>query len=380
MLRTEINQAIQKVLHALEDSAIEAVMTLATEREDSKRKGGRTEVLSSFAKYMQASLQFGVPEKEILKILDLEDLSDLGMWEVLLTGEEKHPVLFHLTSSVRFALLYLPKLLQLLDREVDSLRAREKKGKDSNQSILTVVVLEDHGFSSPQRLVLALEAITGLYDSCAALEGEKGGNLSVLACDSGSDKSLDFLGLAKVVSCVKEVILSFWDKVVYFREDKTGKQLELISNSLPILERLAEMRASQKLEPEQAELIKRQIVDSITKFGQAGVTIPEIEDRTVFNPRQLMRAEQKLLIAPETADDQQGEKTTDQTPKKEIDIPLDDPEFQKLLERTTREFVAQRHKADEKQECSEAQEKNGSQSKPGKNNDNDGEGATADHP
>lgn len=44
--------------------------------------------------------------------------------------------------------------------------------------------------------------------------GKKGDDLSVIGCDSGSDKSFDFLGAAEIVNCVKDIILSFWNKVV----------------------------------------------------------------------------------------------------------------------------------------------------------------------
>ena len=378
MLRSEIDQAVRKLLVWTEDTGLSALLKGLLENPEEKSR--QPETLKCFAKYMRASHQFDAVEKTILETLGLASLNDLQLWEQLLTKDARRSTeVYRLYQSLEFARVALPRLLTLFTREADSLRAKEGE-EDFNQSVLTAVVLEDRGLSSPQRLVLTLEAITGLYDACAAIEGAKVGDLSVVGCDSGSDKSLDFLGLAKVVSCVKEVILSFWDKVVYFREDKTGKQLDLISNSLPILERLSEMRASKKLEPEEAELIKRQIVDSITKFGQAGVTIPEIEDRTVFNPRQLMRAEQKLLISPDTADDQEGEKTGDQTPKKETDIPVDDPEFQKLLEKTTREFLERRRKDDDKQGDSETEEEDGSQSAPGETTDSDGDQRTADSP
>ena len=36
----------------------------------------------------------------------------------------------------------------------------------------------------------------------------------------------------------------------------------------------------------------------MTKFSNAGATIPEIDDHTQFSPRQLMKPKPKLLVAP----------------------------------------------------------------------------------
>lgn len=124
--------------------------------------------------------------------------------------------------------------------------AREGAGKPRSDglAVLSVIVIEERQLSTPERLILTLESVDGLYRACAQILGEFETSIAVSACDSGSDKSFDFLGIASVVVCVKEVVLSFWDKVVYFREDKTGRRLELIAESLPILERVAKMRES----------------------------------------------------------------------------------------------------------------------------------------
>lgn len=53
------------------------------------------------------------------------------------------------------------------------------------------------------------------------------------------------------------------------------------------------------LEPERAELLKRQVTNGATTFIQCGAIIPEIEERaTSYDPRKLMAPEPKLLSAP----------------------------------------------------------------------------------
>ena len=166
---------------------------------------------------------------------------------------------------------------------------------------------------------------------------EKDGRLAVVACDSGSDKTFDFLGAARVLECVKEIIVILWSNVVFFRENREGRRLELIEQSLPLLERLEKMKET---DPERAELLKRQVVESAIKFREAGVTIPEIEKHTVFNPRQLMRPEPKLLISEPAdgaaADTEQPQELTEHA------ADLDDPEFKKAVEEFIRERRRQR--------------------------------------
>ena len=59
----------------------------------------------------------------------------------------------------------------------------------------------------------------------------------VIACDSGSDKSFDFLGVATVIECVKELILSLWNRVIYFSEYRMSERIKLVAEALPVIEK-----------------------------------------------------------------------------------------------------------------------------------------------
>ncbi|MEW8383370.1 MAG: hypothetical protein AB2704_16075, partial [Candidatus Thiodiazotropha taylori] len=171
----------------------------------------------------------------------------------------------------------------------------ELKGK----SLISVLVVEDKGqFSSPKRLTYALDAISNLYSVFAIIEGEGANDLIVLACDSGSDKSFDFLGLAKLTEQVKETIIAIWDRRVFYRQRHVSESLSLISESLPIIEKISELKESGKLEPEQAELLKRQAIAGATQFIEAGAIIPELEGVSSHSPKQLLKPEPKLLVSP----------------------------------------------------------------------------------
>lgn len=256
------------------------------------------------------------------------------------TDELTGPRMMKYYQAIHFAEAHLPQVVSLMARESDQISKPKKEGekpKENGLSQLSITVIEELQHSSPERLVLALQSIAGLYSACAQVLDESEGDLCVVACDSGSDKSFDFLGVAKIVECVKVVILSFWDRVVYFREDKTERRLDLIAQSLPILDEIASMKKSGKLEPERAELIKRQVIDSVTKFAAAGITIPEIENFTVYNPRQLMKPSRKLLVASKEArpEADKGEEES----KEARPLQIDDPEFQAYMKKMANEFL-----------------------------------------
>ena len=339
MLRKDIRRAADNVLQALKAPGMDAIFKIIVGSPD--RDIDRSKFLAVFAEYLIRFEKFGEAEKRLIAILDLSMLHDPVFWSALMTAEQlSTPTNYALVHSVRFAREQLPKVLSLLARESDQIPEPTKKGKEPKEnalSQLSVTVIEERQQSTPERLVLALQSIDGLYRACAQFLDESEGGLSVIACDSGSDKSFDFLGVAKIVECVKQVILSFWDKVVYYREDKTKRRLELVAQSLPILDEIASMKESGKLEPERAELIKRQVIESVTKFAAAGLTIPEIENFTVYDPRQLMKPEPKLLVAPKQAGREAGKGEEE---SKEAELPqIDDPEFQVHMANMARKFL-----------------------------------------
>lgn len=344
MLRKDIRSATEKVIQALEESEIGPMfesIIIGRDKEPERRN-----FLHVFSQYARLYEQFGEAEQRLSSILDIDFLHDVDFWTSLMIGEElRSEENFLHQQSIRFAMVKLPMVLSLVARESDQISEPKKEGekpKENGLSLLSVTVIEERKQSSPERLVIALQSIDGLYRACAQIVGESEDDLCVIACDSGSDKSFDFLGVAKIVDCVKQVILSFWDKVVYYREDKTGRRLELVAQSLPILEQIASMKESKELEPESAELISRQVIDSVTMFATAGVTIPEIENFTFYNPRQLMKPEPKLLVEPKQARPEAGK--GEEEAKEARSLQIDDPEFQAYMEKMARGFLENRER------------------------------------
>jgi hypothetical protein len=274
------------------------------------------EMLESFNAYAIAATSYSPSAKQLADIMKITELESPKTWSELLSPETNRITKIAAQDAARFAKQHLPKIVKLLTsgpvamaEGPEDRKTRVFKGK----SVLSVILIEaDNRFSSPMRLVEILESVTLLYDACTIITESAHETLGVIACDSGSDKSFDFLGVAKVIECVKDVILSLWDRVVFYKEKKVSEHIDLISKSLPIIENISSLESQNKISPEQAELLRRNIFDGVAKFSMSGAIIPEIEPRSYYNPRVLMAPEPKLLTSsiPEPENDllaKQGE-------------------------------------------------------------------------
>lgn len=297
MRRAEIQFGVGEILNTIKKTGLDKAMAERGRNQDTKLDPVLLNQLKHFS--IDAS-RFSPAGRAILEIFDLEGLEDPKVWVDVMTGE--NPVAWRLARNITFAMEYLPLLLNLIEqRGVDAYVKSVEKGRITKEAfeILSVIVLEEESqFSKPQRLIEVLQASELLYENCALLLGESPDRLTVLTCDSGSDKSFDFLGFAKVIEQVKEIILGLWDKVVFFKEKKFGAEMEAITHGLAVFAKVAEMESTGQLEPERAELIRRGLTNGCQKFLSAGAIIPEIRDHSHHNPRVLMAPEQKLLMPP----------------------------------------------------------------------------------
>jgi hypothetical protein len=292
MRRVEIVQAVQNVAEALVSSHVMSALA----RMDT------TELVCAHADWVARRQSFGAPEDRVIGVLGLEQLDDPAFWaKALSEGANRDPEMLRPISEMhrnaRFAQDELPKLLSaLLVRESDAVVTGEGIELPGR---LTVLVLEDGDSSTPERLALVLNSIGTLYSACAQILAEPNAHVSVVACDSGGDKSFDFLGNVRVIERVRDVVLSFWDRVVFFREDRTEDRMKLIAESLPVADEVEELAASGSMSRETADTVKQQVAESIFMFGRAGATIPEFQQVAVYNPRELMRPTSGMIVAEE---------------------------------------------------------------------------------
>ena len=305
MRRKDFIDSSNAILSAINDSKILNIVR-AMVRPDS-REATPDEVLFSYQTLLRHVDKFSKNEQEILSVFNIENLADNKLWSAILMGDSKEGrsiETMHRTSmSISDLVEYLPKMMSVIKQNnvhyLTDDSGTSTKNLPNDREIISLILPEsDNEISKPQRLVEAIDSISSFYTVIATLENENPNDLGVAAMDSGSDKSFDFLGAAKVVSAVKELIIELWDRIVYYKERKLGQHIDLVAKSLPVFERINNMEQAGEISREQAEICRRTIENGVTKFVRVGALLPEFEQHASNNPRQIMAPERKLLGYP----------------------------------------------------------------------------------
>lgn len=304
MRKADLINGVEQVSRALVESGLELPLV------EVARLGYRhepvpgellTRLLGGLRDYGLRAHRYTRPARLLSDELGLSALEQADTWSLLIAAENRAQQAFAFAERVRFATQYLPRVTGLLAQagipSVDA--ARRGEGARAGMDVLTVQVIESpRRFSTPTRLATLLESLDALYGACAVLEGAEPGGLSVIACDSGSDKTFELMGAAPVIAAVRALLLSVWDRVVFYRELPAAQRYRHAAESLPVLDRIRERAAQGGMAPEQAELLRRRIVEGTGRFLVSGATIPELQERAYANPRTLMAPAPKLLAPP----------------------------------------------------------------------------------
>jgi hypothetical protein len=252
-----------------------------------------SDLLSALRAYGLEASRFTRAAREVAATLGLESLDRAEAWSRLISSPDRETEAAGLAERVRFAAGHLAPLLGLLDRVP---RERAARAGGAATEVLTVHVIEaPNRFSTPARLAMLLQSLETLYEACAAIEGARTGGVSVVACDSGVDKTFDLLGDARAVGRMRDVLLSLWDRVVFHRALPPVERYKVASATLPVLDELRGRADAGEMPPEQAELLRRRLIESTGRFLVAGATIPDLREHAHANPRTLMAPAPKLI-------------------------------------------------------------------------------------
>jgi hypothetical protein len=296
MRRADLIEATAELKSALIETKISEFLGNLEKKRD-EGPSSEVRILAALKDYAIRAHLFEPATRHLAKIFDLEPLERAEQWLMFLDAS---PPAALMRNRIRFALEFLPAVVEMLEPELLRRLKQESEAASPYRGmrVLSVTVFEPEKLlSSPLRLANVLESINHFYTACALMENESPSTLSVVACDSGSDKSFDFLGIAKVMDCIERLIGTIWDRAFFFRERQFEERLELVAKSLPIIEHIGSMLEQKQVDPAMAELLKRNIFDGSNKFLQSGATIPKIEDTSQYNPRLLLSPVQKLLVA-----------------------------------------------------------------------------------
>lgn len=303
MRKADLVNAAEQVAGALTGSGVELPLV------EVARLGYRREpvpgellgrLLTALREYGIRASRFTRPTRALADTLGLTPLESADTWSLLIAAEKRAQEAFAYAERVRFATQYLPRVAGLLEQAgVPSVDAARRGESTTGAAMLTVQVIETpRRFSTPTRLATLLESLDLLYAACATLEGVEPNGLSVVACDSGGDKTFELMGAAPVIAQVRSLLLDVWDRVVFHRAVAVPQRYRLAAESLPVLERVKEQARDGRISPEQAELLRRRIVEGTGRFLAAGATLPDLQERAYANPRTLLAPAPRLLAPP----------------------------------------------------------------------------------
>jgi hypothetical protein len=296
MRRKDLIKAVAAVNKAIEKSQVFSAIGPLNKKPDPLT------LLTSYQAFASYYKEFGETEREVFKILGLEGLEDAKTWATLFESREDDRMKFNrYRASLRFTADNLPKILNLLKQDhiefsIEGSNRPVSTDANAGLAVLSVIMPEsENEVSKPQRLINVLESINLFYSVSAVLQEMDANDLSVAAIDSGSDKSIDFLGAATLIESVKNLILEMWDRIVYYKTRQAESRLDLIIKALPVMEKINNMVAAGTISPEQGELLRRDVSVATSGFISAGAIIPELDVHAIHSPRKIMAPEPKLL-------------------------------------------------------------------------------------
>jgi hypothetical protein len=133
------------------------------------------------------------------------------------------------------------------------------------------------------------------------------------------------------------LFILIFGRLISYIERRYSERLELVAKPLPIINNITNLANEGKISPEQAELLHRQIISGTTKFIDSGAVIPEIRQRSHFDPASLLEAAPRLLLRGPPEVKKAGEEPSDDAgPASDAAIPGEDVPDSEAIEREFR--------------------------------------------
>ena len=283
MTRAQIIASAEQITKAIESAGISEIANGTKERMTLQ------DYLLSFKQYNILAEQFSEGALFLEKELGFSQLRDPDPWITMSKQgdlEDDHPL-----NNLKGVVSTISSIINLLKIK------QQDHQTDENKEILTLVVLEpeNNDFSSPKRISDSIDSITLLYEACARLQNQHFDDLEVISCDSGKDKLFDFRGSVLLIGAVKELVLSIWERVIFYRNRNLQERISLLTHSLPALDIITEYEMSGRFTTSEGELTRNALIDGVKKFLSSGAVIQEIRERIPFDERSLMALESNVL-------------------------------------------------------------------------------------
>jgi len=146
-------------------------------------------------------------------------------------------------------------------------------------------------------LAKATALFENAYSAVARIYEKKNyGSLSVVKIDSGSAVKISCRGIAEAVKLLKEFIMEAWHKFRHKRVEEVIENNRAVLSTLAVMGELDAREQKKSIAPEEAEQLRRAIVESTLGLFECGALITDIpEQETVNNTKLLNSFSPKLL-------------------------------------------------------------------------------------
>lgn len=301
MRRIQIAESVFTIINSIETSDLAKALSDSRESFSPGRREAPnidTRLLIALNHFNNSYMQFNEIELQIADIMSLNGIALPENWSALITPPDDPSELYKATNLIRFALSHLPLIAKIIAPSYIKISTDAEFViiKEENQEVFSVILYDNSTFPfTTDRFIALFSSLSSLYEVASSIQQTEVPPLLLQNCDSGNEKSFDFLGTAKTIQMVKEIILSMWDRIVFYREHKMSQRLELISQSLPIIDEIGQLREQEKISPEEAEILKRKVLTSVEQFMKSGAITPEMESQSKIDPVLLMTNEPKQL-------------------------------------------------------------------------------------
>lgn len=297
MRRIDLIQALDRIEADLKSTKIVEMLLSALQNGNKDRSWLD---FRNYQSFIGLTSRYGSIELEVMDRLGLSELLKPEFWQSSLEDPRASnlSLIYH---NCMTAVTATSRLVRLLERNYNLEKGNpDRIGDDlSGKVILTIIVPEEQNqFSSPERIIAALASISIFYSIFAELDRLDANDLTVVGCDSGSDKSFDILGLAKLIEHVRGLITDIWDRKLLSRQTQMAANISLFAQALPVVQQIEAMGVDGTLGREQCETLKRKMLDGVTKFIDAGVITDDMVAQGANTPRLLMQPQPRLLAAP----------------------------------------------------------------------------------
>ena len=217
--------------------------------------------------------KFDETQHQILKAIGFSEVLENTYWEKLFTtnineksflGQQK-PIFGEMINR-------LDTLIVLLDQEKLNVVEQEslikiEGGEGENNNAIISLIIPDVGedFTELERVSQSFEGVLLIYKSIATFVNENPDSARVLRFDSGSEKQYDLLGVRKVIEGLGDLFDKLWKNIAFYKEDKTSRKIDNLLKTISIYNEIGEAEKKGHIEKEQAERIRRDLTNGISK-------------------------------------------------------------------------------------------------------------------